>query len=147
MSNALVRPDDSHLLHFRRPIIPELPVTRGRLEEPASPLERESPVHPEGRDFVMPKPGIPLSPSLRIAGALGGGSQCCSIDFAFQSTAWPLILLEKHCKLWGKGSLLTCLTSWVSAAACPGVDELSRGPVTCASSARGSDLPALSQIL
>lgn len=71
------------------------------------------------------------------------GAQCSSIDFAFRSTAWPLIVLEKHCKLWGKGSLLTRLPSWVSAAACAGVDELSQGSAAAASPARGSILPLL----
>ena len=69
------------------------------------------------------------------------GAQCSSFDFAFRSTAWPLILLEKHCKLWGKGSLLTGLPLWVSAAARPGVDELSQGSAAAASPARGSVLP------
>lgn len=66
------------------------------------------------------------------------GAQCSSIDFAFHSTAWPLILLEKHCKLQGKGSLLTRLTSRVSAAACPGLDELSPGSAASAFPARGA---------
>lgn len=51
--------------------------------------------------------------------------------------AWPLDLLEKHCTLWGKGSLLTRLTSHVNGPACPGADELPQGSAAAASSAEG----------
>lgn len=79
-----------------------------------------------------------------ITSDIGSGAQCSSIDFAFHGAAWPLILLEKQCKLWGKGSLLTRLTSWVSAAACPGVDALSPGSAATAPPARGVYLAVLS---
>lgn len=91
-------------------------------------------------DFLTPDLGY-LFFSLVIASDISNGSECSSIDFAFQCAAWPLILLEEHCKLWGKGSLLAFLTFRVSAAACLGVDELSQGSVTTTSSARGYDLP------
>lgn len=77
------------------------------------------------------------------ASGIGSDTTCSSIDFAFQCTAWPLILLEKHCKLWEKGSLLTSLTSQVSTAASLGVDELSPGSAAPTSSASAGDLPAL----
>lgn len=56
------------------------------------------------------------------------GAQCSSINFTFHSIAWPLNLLEKHCKLW-KGqpvnssdfsSQWTCLPRswWASSGLC-----------------------------
>lgn len=54
----------------------------------------------------------------------------------------PLILLEKHRKLWGKGVLLTRLTSRVSGPACLGADALSQVSAAVVSSAEGwYDLP------
>ena len=65
----------------------------------------------------------PRSPFSSLAVTSGLGAQFSSIDLASRSTAQLLILLEKRCKLWGKGSLLTWLTLWVSTAACTGADE------------------------
>lgn len=64
-------------------------------------------------DYFVPDPWRPVPGA--VPGGIGGGAQCSSLDFAFHGTAWPLILLEKR-KLWGKGSLLTQRTPWVSTA-------------------------------
>ena len=75
-------------------------------------------------------PRSPFS-SLVVTSGLGHGAQCSSIDLASRSAAQPLNLLEKRCKLWGKGSLLTWLTLWVSTAACTGAEEPCRPCFLC----------------